>query len=204
MKLFYLPGACSLASHIALHEAGLAFKPVKVDRASKRTEEGEDYNAINPKGYVPALQLDSGEVLTENVAVLQYIADQAPSSGLAPPAGSMERYRLIEWLAFINSEFHKAISPLFNPAATEETKTYARNYASMRADFLDRAIGSKPGLTSDRFTIADAYLFVVLTWFGPYTQLDLSRWPNLKAYHDRIRSRPAVTKALQEEGLLKQ
>src|ERR1700736_625525 len=141
MKLYYLPGACSLASNIALREAGLKFELVKVDRRTKQTSAGLDFNEGNPKGYVPALRLDDGQVLTENVAVLQYIADRNPAAKLAPPAGTMERYRLEEWLSFINSELHKGMSPLFSSEATEETKPYARNYVLKRLAYLDGALG---------------------------------------------------------------
>src|SRR5262245_56162853 len=140
MKLYILPGACSLASNIALREAGVQFDMAKVDRRSKRVD-GVDFSTINPKGYVPALQLDDGQVLTENVVVLHYIADLNPAAKLAPPSGTIERYRLQEWLSFINSELHKSFSPLFSPEATEETKTYARNYLTRRLRYLEEALG---------------------------------------------------------------
>jgi len=200
MKLYYLKGACSLASYISLCETGLNFEAVSVDRATKKTPDGEDYNAVNPKGYVPALRLDDGEVLTENVAVLQYIADRKPESKLAPPAGTLERYRLVEWLAFINSEVHKSVSPLFNPAASEDTKTFMKTNLARRLDWLNSQLGSRPYLTGTDFTVADAYLFVVLNWF-PRLNLDLSKWPALQAFHQRVSDRPAVDRALREEGL---
>lgn len=200
MKLYYLKGACSLASYISLCETGLKFEAVSVDRATKKTSAGEDYNAVNPKGYVPALRLDNGEVLTENVAVLQYIADRKPESKLAPPAGTLERYRLVEWLAFINSEVHKSVSPLFNPAASEDTKTLMKTNLARRLDWLNSQLGSRTYLTGTDFTVADAYLFVVLNWF-PRLNLDLSKWPALKAFHQRVSERPAVDRALREEGL---
>jgi glutathione S-transferase len=200
MKLYYLKGACSLASYISLCEAGLKFEAVAVDRQTRKTSEGEDYNQVNPKGYVPALRVDSGEVLTENVVVLQYIADQAPSGKLAPPAGTMARYRLIEWLAFINSELHKAVSPLFNPSAGEEVKTFGRNALTRRLDWLDKEWGKRQFLTGDQFTVADAYLWVVFGWL-PRVGFDAGKWPNLKAFHERVAQRPAVQQALKGEGL---
>src|SRR5258708_40099040 len=152
MKLYYLTGACSMAAHIALRQAGIPFEMAKVDRRTKHVD-GVEFVTINPKGYVPALRLDDGQVLTENVVVLQYIADLNPAAKLAPPAGTMERYRLQEWLSFINSEVHKAFSPLFSPEATEETKTYARNYLTKRLAYLDRALGHNKYLIGDQFTI---------------------------------------------------
>lgn len=200
MKLYYLKGACSLASHIALYESGLKFEAASVDRQTKKTSDGEDFNQINPKGYVPALRLDNSEVLAENVAVLLYIADQAPAAKLAPPVETAPRYRLIEWLAFINSEVHKAVSPLFNPAATDEVKTFARNSVTKRVDWLEGQWSSRTYLMGDQFTVADAYLFVVFGWF-PRVGLDTAKWPNVKAYHERIGLRPAVQQALKAEGL---
>src|SRR5579864_9763608 len=143
MKLYYLTGACSLASNISLREAGLKFELVKVDRHTKMTSDGADYREINPKGYVPALRLDNGEILTENDAILQYIADRNPAAKLAPPAGTMERYRLMEWLSFINSEVHKQFSPLFRQELPEDTKQYARNILSARLEYLQRTMGSR-------------------------------------------------------------
>lgn len=200
MKLYYLKGACSLASYIALCETGLPFEATAIDRATRKTADGEDFNTVNPKGYAPALRLDNGQVLTENVAVLQYIADLKPESKLAPPAGTLERYRLIEWLAFLNSEIHKAISPLFNPAASDDVKNFARGNLTRRLDWLDANLGSKPYLTGENFTVADSYLFVILGWFGR-VGIDLGKWPKLQALHQRAGARPAVDKALRAEGL---
>jgi glutathione S-transferase len=200
MKLYYLKGACSLASHIALYETGLKFDAAGIDRATKKTADGEDFNAVNSKSYAPALRLDDGEVLTENVAVLQYIADRKPESKLAPPAGTMERYRLVEWLAFISSEVHKSISPLFNPAATDDVKNFARTNLTRRLDWLDAQLGSRPFLMGADFTVADSYLFVVLNWF-PRVNIDLAKWPALQAFHQRVSARPSVDKALRAEGL---
>jgi len=201
MKLYYLKGACSLASYISLCEANIKFDAASVDRKSRKTPDGEDFNQVNPKGYVPALRLDNGEVLTENVAVLQYIADLTPAAKLAPPVGSMERYRLIEWLAFINSEVHKAVSPLFNPTATDDTKAFARTNVTRRLDWLETQLGTRSFLMGDQFTVADAYLFVVFGWL-PRVGFDIEKWPTLKAYHERIRIRPAVQQALKGEGLI--
>jgi glutathione S-transferase len=202
MKLYYLPAACSLASNIALREAGLAFELVKVNRHTKRAADGVDYNEVNPKGYVPALALDNGEVLTENVAVLQYIADRNPAARLAPAAGTMERYRLIEWLAFINSEVHKSFSPLFRADAPEDTKQYARDNVALRLGYLQRAWGARSFLMGEQFTVADAYLFTVLSW-GAHVKLDLGQWPALESFLLRVGARPAVIAALAAEGLSK-
>jgi glutathione S-transferase len=200
MKLYYLPGACSLASNIALREAGLKFELVKVDRRTKQTSDGLDFNEVNPKGYVPALRLDDGQVLTENVTVLQYIADRNPAAKLATPAGTMERYRLMEWLSFINSEVHKSFGPLFHKDSPEGAKQYARTNLGTRLDYLERAMGSKTFLMGEQFTVADAYLFTVLSW-GAYLDLDIGKWPQLKLYVERIGERPHVLEARKSEGL---
>ncbi|HSY07166.1 MAG TPA: glutathione transferase GstA [Steroidobacteraceae bacterium] len=200
MKLYYLTGACSLASYISLNEAGIKFEAVSVDRKNRRTADGEDFNTINTKGYVPALRLDNGELLTENVAVLQYIADLNPAAKLAPAAGTLERYRLVEWLAYINSEIHKTFAPLFNPAASEDMKKFARVNLTKRVDWLQNALGTKNFLMGEQFTVADAYLFVVLGWFGR-VGIDLGQWPALKRFHERVGSRPQVIAALKAEGL---
>ena len=202
MKLYYFSGACSLASNISLREAGLAFELVKVDRRTKKTADGLDFNEVNPKGYVPALRLDNGEVLTENVAVLQYIADRNPAAQLAPAAGTLERYRLMEWLGFINSEVHKNFSPLFRDDAHEEVKQYARRALGVRLDYLDRSIGNRTFLTGEPFTVADAYLFTVLGW-GRYVNVDLGQWPQLQRYVERVGARPHFIEALKSERLLK-
>jgi glutathione S-transferase len=199
MKLYISPGACSMASNIALQEAGIQFEISKVDKRTKRAD-GVDFVTINPKGYVPALRLDDGQVLTENVAVLQYIADLNPAAKLAPPAGTMERYRLQEWLSFINSEVHKSFTPLFSSEATEDTKTYARNYLAKRLAYLESALGDKKYLMGDQFTVADAYLFTVLGW-GAHVGVDIG--PKLKSYSDRVRARPHVIEAMTAEGLIK-
>ena len=202
MKLYYLPGACSLASNIALREAGLKFELVKVDRKTKQAADGLDFREVNPKGYVPALTLDSGETLTENVTVLQYIADRNPAAKLAPPSGTMERYRLMEWLSFINSEIHKNFSPLFRAEAADAVKEFARGMLTMRLDYLQGAVGAKSFLMGEQYTIADAYLFAVLGW-GARVGVDLDKWPALQRLHERVGARPHSVEALKSEGLLK-
>ena len=199
MKLYFSTGSCSMASNIALHEAGIQFELSKVDKRTKRAD-GVDFATINPKGYVPALRLDDGQVLTENVAVLQYIADLNPAAKLAPAAGTMERYRLQEWLSFINSELHKSFTPLFSSEATEDMKTFARNNLAKRLAYLEGALGDKKYLMGDQFTIADAYLFTVLGW-GSHVGVEIG--PKLKTYVDRVRARPHVIEAMTAEGLIK-
>jgi glutathione S-transferase len=200
MKLYYMPGACSLASHIALYETGANFETARVDRKNRTTSDGLPFDQVNSKGYVPALRLEDGQVLTENVAVLLYIADSNPEAHLVPSGDGLERYRLLEWLAFINSEIHKTFSPLFSPAAGDETKQYMRNHLSKRLDWLNDAVGSKNFLLGEAFTIADAYLFTVLRW-GDRVGIELARWPNLKRYQVAIGARPKVMTALRAEKL---
>jgi glutathione S-transferase len=202
MKLFTRPGTCSLAADIALREAGIAFDLVKVSRHTGKTSEGVDFIEINSKGYVPALLLDGGELLTENAALLQYIADLNPAAQLAPPVGTLERYRLTEWLAYINSEVHKSFSPLFVPDAPEEMKQYARANLTKRVGWLAERLGSKPYLMGELFSVADAYLFVVLTW-TTHVKFDLGPWPNLLAFQERVAARPHVIEAMTAEGLLR-
>jgi len=202
MKLYFSPGACSLASHIALLEAGLPFTTEKVDLGKKLTASGADFRAINPKGYVPALELDGGGVLTEGPAILQYIADQAPAGQLAPAAGTIGRYRVIEWLNFIGTELHKNFSPLFNSTASEDMKSAARTSLAHRFGYVARMLEGREYLSGDQFSVADAYLFTVASWSG-FVGFDLSDWPLLQAYLARIAARPAVQQALGDEGLLK-
>ncbi|HEX8662718.1 MAG TPA: glutathione transferase GstA [Beijerinckiaceae bacterium] len=203
MKLYYAPGACSLAPHIVAREAGLRLDLDKLDFATRKTEGGEDFSVVNPKGYVPALRLDSGEVLTEVATLVQYLADQAPQSGLAPAAGTIERYRLQEWITFVSTEIHKGFGPLWNPAMPEAAKEIAKANLAKRFAFLDGELAKRPYLTGERFTAADAYLFTVVNWTNIH-KIDLSPYPNLKAFMDRVAARPAVRQALQAEGLLKQ
>src|SRR3546814_281779 len=201
MKLYYMPGACSLASHITLREAGAAFDLEKVDAKQKKTERGADFAAINPKGYVPALALDNGEVLTEGAAILQYIADQNPKAGLAPAAGTLARARLQEQLNFVASELHKAFSPLFNPALPESEKAAARERVGQKLGLVEQLLSDgRSYLVGDSFSVADAYLFVVANWSG-HTGIDLERWPHIAAYQQRIAARETVQAALKAEGL---
>ena len=202
MKLYSMTGACSLASNISLREAGLKFEVVKVDRHTRKAADGLDFRGVSPKDYVPALTLDNGEVLTENVAVLQYIADRNPAANLAPPAGTLERYRLMEWLSFVSSEVHKNFSPLFNAEASDDVKQYVRKMLTKRLGHLEQALGSRTYLMGDQFTVADAYLFVVLGW-GVYVKLDIGQWPQLKRHTERVGARPHVVEALKAEGLTK-
>jgi glutathione S-transferase len=201
MKLFFKPGACSLSPHSVLREAGLPFELEQVDLRTAKTQSGADYTRINPNGYVPALMLDSGEVLTEGAAIVQYLADQRPESGLAPAAGTMERYHLMEWLSFIGSEIHKAFSPLFNPSAAEAWKEGTRQLLTRRLDTLAQRLEGKSYVMGEQFTVADAYLFTVLSW-GGIVDVDLSRWPVLTRYLARIAARPSVQEALRAEGLV--
>ena len=202
MKLFYSPGACSQSPHIALREAGLAFDLVKVDLRAKKTDGGDDFSAINPKGYVPALLLDNGQLLTEGPAIVQYIADQNPESALAPKNGTLERYRLQEWLNFISTELHKSFSPLFNPDMVEAGKAVYRARLLDRFKWVDAQLEAKPYTMGENFSVADAYLFVVSGW-GQYVGVDLSGLKNLQAFLGRVAARPAVQEAMKAEGLLK-
>jgi glutathione S-transferase len=199
MKLYFSPGACSLATHIALFEAGLPFSTERVDLKTKVTASGADFRALNPKGYVPALELDGGVVLTEGPALLQYVADQAQPGLLAPAAGSLQRYQLIGWLNYIGTELHKNFSPLFNPAASEEARAGARAALAQRFGFLERSLEGRDFLM-DQYTVADGYLFTVLGWCG-HVKLSLADWPVLQAYLARAAARPAVQQALRAEGL---
>jgi glutathione S-transferase len=202
MKLYYSPGACSLASHIALYETGLPFEIDRLIKTTKMTVGGENFMQINPKGYVPAIKLDDGNILTECAVVLQYIADQKPASGLAPRTGTMERYRLQEWLTFISSEIHKSFSPMFNKDASEEVKSYARNMLGKRLVHAETQLANKPYLMGDHFTVADAYFFVVMNWSN-IVGFDLAPFPRIKEYMARIAAHPAVQAAMKAEGLLK-
>jgi len=202
MKLYFVPGACSLAPHIVLHEAGFTFELDKMDPATRRTASGEDYLRVNPKGYVPALRLDNGQVLTEVGVILQYLADQKPETGLAPAAGTLERYRLMEWLSFVSSELHKTFGPLFNPKATPEMREDRLNLLGRRLDVLAASLGSKPFLMGEKFSVADAYLFTVLNW-SHRLQVDLGKWPTLQNYLNRVSSRSSVQAAMTAEGLIK-
>ena len=202
MKLYYAPGACSLSPHIVAHELGIALKLEKVDTKAKRTETGRDYWQINPKGYVPALELDNGELLTEGPAIVQYLADQKPDAKLAPPNGTFERSRLQEMLGYINSEIHKSYSPLFKDDTPEQTRTERKAYLARRYELVEKILAKQPWLLGDQFSAADAYLFVVTRW-AEHVKLDLSAFPSLRAFQERVAARPAVQAALSAEGLLK-
>lgn len=201
MKLYYFPGACSLSPHIVLREVGAKFDLVKVDLATHKTESGEDYLAINPRGYVPALRLDDGSVLAEGPAIVQYLADQNPGAKLAPAPTDRKRYELQSWLTFIGTEVHKQFSPLFNPAAAEAHKAASVEALKKRFAYLAGELGGRPYLLGEQYSVADAYLFVVLSW-AAYVKLDLAPWPALQAYLGRIAGRPAVLAALKAEGLM--
>ena len=199
MKLYFSPGACSLASHITLRELGLPFEAVKVDLKAKKTAAGGDFLAVNPKGYVPTLELDDGSVLTEGPAILQYLADRKPEAGLAPAAGGMPRYRLQEWLGFVNSEIHKTFSPLFSPDTPEATRETQKKKLALRFDYLEKVLAKQQYLTGERFTVADAYLYTVLNWAKPLG-IDLARWPAIQAFHARVAERPHVKAAQEAEA----
>jgi glutathione S-transferase len=201
MKLYYSPGACSLSPHIVAREAGLPLQLQKVNTKDKSMEGGGDFWKVNPRGYVPVLELDNGERLTEGPAIVQYLADQKPESGLAPKNGTLERYRLQEWLNFLTSEVHKQFSPLFRPNTPEEYKKIAKENLANRFKWLDEQLAGKDYLSGKQFTVADAYAFVLLGWTKP-TQIDLSQWPNLQAFHKRVAARPKVKEAMQVEGLI--
>lgn len=202
MKLYFKPGACSMAPHIALREAGYAFDLEKVDLARHQTAAGEDYLRINPKGYVPALRLGDGSILTECAVMLQYIADHMPAANLAPKAGTTERYRLMEWLNFLATEVHKPFGPFFNPKAGPEIREYSLRLLTRRLGYLDAQLDGKPCLMGDRFTVADCYLFTLLNWCNLH-QIDLAQWPALKDYMTRVAARPSVRETMKAEGLIK-
>ncbi len=203
MKLFYAPGACSLSPHIVLHELGLPFTIEAVDLTTKKTESGADFTAINPKGYVPALQLDDGEVLTEGAAIVQYLADKHAPGMLAPIAGTVERARLNGHLNFISAELHKAFGPLFNPALAPEARQAAVANLGRKLDVVEKALADgRSHLTGPDFTVADAYLFVVLSW-APKLGVDLARWPHLGEFSRRVAVRVAVQASIAAEELSK-
>jgi glutathione S-transferase len=198
MKLYFTPGTCSLHPHIALLEAGLPFEMVRVDTRSHKTSDGRDYYAINPKGYVPALELDDGSLLTEGAVIDQYIADRNPAAKLIPPAGTLERYHVQEWLSFIATEIHKAFAPLFGSGSPPEVKEAARAKIATRFDYVAKRLGAHDYLVGDTFTVADGYLFNMLTWTR-WTAIDLAKWPALQAFYGRVGERPSVMKALASE-----
>lgn len=202
MKLYYKPGACSLASHIILDEIGRPYELERVDTVAGRTESGADFNRINPNGYVPALKLDNGEIVTENPAILQYLGDQAGAGKLLPDAGSLARTRLQEMLNFLSSELHKAFGPFFSgKALTEDERIAAEAGVNRRAKFIDTQLADKPYLLGNAFSVADAYAFVVLNWSN-FVGIDTAQWPHIHDYLGRIQSRPAVQEAMKSEGLI--
>jgi glutathione S-transferase len=202
MQLYFSPGACSLASHITAREAGLSLDLQRAYTQTKKLEDGSDYFAINSKGAVPALKLDNGQVLTEGVAIMQYLADQKPESNLAPKNGTLERYRVQEWLNYITSEVHKTFSPLWNPANEQAVKDYALTNLKKKFDWLNTQLAGKKYLTGDTFTVADAYLFTVVNWTNPLA-IDLAPWPALREFQARVAARPKVQEAMVAEGLIK-
>jgi glutathione S-transferase len=202
MKLYYSPGACSLSPHIALLEAGLPYDLVKVDLKAKKLENGDDYLKVNPKGQVPALALDSGELVTEGPVIVQMIADKAAAKNLAPARDSAERYKLQEWLTYINSELHKNIGPMFSPVLADDAKAFFKDRATGKFKYVDGQLAGKDYLMGKQFTVADGYLFTMLSW-ADRMKFDLAGLSNLKAYQARVGARPMVQEALTKEGLMK-
>lgn len=202
MKLYYSPGACSLSPHIVLCELGLPHTTERVDLKTHTTAGGADYYGINPKGYVPAVELEDGQILSEGPAIVQYLADLKPEAGLLPPAGTLERARVQEWLTFIGTELHKSFSPLFRPDASPDWKAAARQTIDKRLTFVDGVLANRDYLTGATPCVADAYLFTVVSWTRPM-RIDLAPWPALAAFQERMAARPAVQEALRSEGLLK-
>lgn len=201
LTLYYSPGACSQAPHILMHETGIEHDAIRVDLRSKTLEDGSSYLQVNPKGAVPALRLDNGEVLTENAVVLQYLGDRAGSEVL-PPVGELRRYRVLEWVNFITTELHKSFAPLFSPAASDETKRFFRDQIGKKLDYVEQRIGDGPFLMGETLTLPDPYLFVMTTWADKL--IGLNNWPNLTAFRERMLDRPSVRHVLRFEGLLKE
>ena len=202
MKLYYSPGACSLSPHIALLEAGLPYDLVKVDLKAKKLENGDDFLGINPKGQVPTLVLDSGEVVTEGPVIVQMIADKVSGKNLAPARDSAERYKLQEWLTYINSEVHKNFGPMFSPVLADDAKAFFKDRVMGKFKYLDGALAGNDYLMGKQFTVADGYLFTMLSW-AERMKFDLAALPNLVAYKARVGARPKVQEALVKEGLMK-
>ncbi len=202
MKLYFSPGACSLSPHIVLLETGLAFSTERVDLGKKRTAGGADFRSINPNGYVPALELENGTVLTEGPAIVQYLADLAPHTGLLPAVGQVERYQALGWLNYISTELHKNYSPLFKPDASDDMRANARKMLALRFSHVASHLEGRDFLAGSQFSVADAYLFTVLGW-ADVVKFSLTDWPQLQAFRARIGARPAVQAALRAEGLLK-
>jgi glutathione S-transferase len=201
MKLYYWPGACSLSPHIVSREAGIDLQLAQLDRAERKAADGTVLSSVNPKNQVPVLELDDGQKLTEGPVIVQYLADQKPASGLVPPPGTMDRYRVQEWLNFITSELHKTFGSLFRPTTPEDFKPTLRDMLGQRFDWIDKQLAGKQYVMGDKFTLADAYLFTVLRW-SPRVGIDLGKWKNITAYLDRVAARPKVQEAMKAEGLL--
>ena len=202
MKLYYAPGACSLAPHIVAREAGLTFDLDQLDWATMKTASGEEFLKVNPKGYVPALRLDDGNVFTESGVLIQYLADQNPAAGLIPAAGTMERYRVMEAINFISTELHKGFGPLWNKANSPDVHAAAKKQLAKRFDYLETVFTQQPFLTGNHFTVADAYLFTILNWTN-FHAIDVAPWPKVKDFMSRVAARPKVQEALKAEGLVK-
>jgi glutathione S-transferase len=202
MKLYYSPGACSQAPHILMHEIGLHHDAERVDLKAKTLEDGSDYRAVNPKGAVPALQLDSGEVLTENAIILQYLGDRASWPEVLPPMGDFRRYRVLEWTNYITTELHKSFAPLFKPTASDETKRFFLDVIADKLTYVDAELGNGPFLMGEDLTLPDVYLFVMIGWAEK--MIGLERWPNLAAFRERMMQRPSVRHVLKFEGLLEE
>jgi glutathione S-transferase len=202
MILYYSPGACSQAPHILLHEIGLDHDAKRVDLRAKKLEDGSDYLQVNPKGAVPALQLESGEVLTENAVVLQYIGDRTSWPEVLPPLGNFRRYRVLEMVNFITTELHKRFGFLFNPQATDEFKAFVKEDLAKKLSWIDERLGDGPFLMGDQLTLPDPYLFVISRWTDKMIGLD--KWPNLRAFYERMQQRDSVRNVLRFEGLLEE
>ncbi|HUK58278.1 MAG TPA: glutathione transferase GstA [Stellaceae bacterium] len=202
MKLYFSPGACSLSPHISLREAGVPFELAQVDLRSKEIKTGGNFRDVNAKGMVPVLELDNGDRLTEGPAIVQYVADRNPAAGLAPAAGTIERYHLMEWLNFTTSELHKNFTPLFKPNTPEDYKKIARDTLAERYQFLDGKLAGKQYIMGDHFTVADAYLFTITNWTR-IQKIELTPWPNVQGYMERVRARPKVQEAMKAEGLIR-
>ncbi len=202
MKLYFSPGSCSLSPHIVLREAGLKFDLEQVNNQEKKTKSGVDYWSVNGKGQVPVLELDNGESLTEGAVIVQYLADQKPDAGLVPPAGTMQRVRVQEWLNFVASELHKVYAPIFRPTTPDAYKALSKENLGKRLEWVNKQLAGKQYLMGDKFTVADAYLFTVLRW-SQRIQLDLAPWPNVTAFMDRVAARPKVQETMKSEGLIK-
>jgi glutathione S-transferase len=201
MKLYYWPGACSLSPHIVSRELGIPLVLAQLDRQERKAADGTVLSSINPKNQVPVLELDDGQKLTEGPVIAQYLADRKPGSELLPAAGTMERYRVQEWLNYITSELHKTFAPMFRPNTPEDYKAISRDFLGKRFDWINKELAGKKYLTGDEFTVADAYLFTILRW-SPRVGIDLGKWPNVTAYMERINTRPKVQEALKAEGLV--